>query len=230
MFGISFGELTLLLVIALLVVGPERLPEVVRTVGKFVGKLRGYSDNFRADLEREFKLSEIKEDLTQVRQKAELDQLQRALRDVAEKGEAQFNRIEASVEGGMVEAPKEEGKLDFNFTLPEDAPDPEAYEDALFADDYQFEFDSSEEMSEPPAGFQPERLQPQKSHSEQNPWRKVVGIREESLIMEQAPYRQYLTYHLNQARLLRPLKSEHECELLYRARLLELNKPSKDES
>lgn len=47
MFGIGTGELLLLLVIALLVLGPERMPKLARDLGKTVGDLRRTSDELR---------------------------------------------------------------------------------------------------------------------------------------------------------------------------------------
>jgi sec-independent protein translocase protein TatB len=49
MFGIGTGELLLILVIALLVLGPERMPKVARDVGRVVGELRRTSDELREE-------------------------------------------------------------------------------------------------------------------------------------------------------------------------------------
>jgi Tat protein translocase TatB subunit len=49
MFGIGPEELILVLVVALLVLGPERLPRVARDVGRVVGDLRRTSDEFREE-------------------------------------------------------------------------------------------------------------------------------------------------------------------------------------
>lgn len=49
MFGIGPEELMLILIVALLVLGPERLPRVARDVGRVVGELRRTSDEFREE-------------------------------------------------------------------------------------------------------------------------------------------------------------------------------------
>jgi Tat protein translocase TatB subunit len=49
MFGIGIGELMLLLVIALIVLGPERMPKVARDLGRVIGELRRTSDELREE-------------------------------------------------------------------------------------------------------------------------------------------------------------------------------------
>ncbi len=60
MFGIGFGELILLLVIALIIFGPEKLPEVAKTLGKFYRQVKDYSDSLREIVEKELSIEEIK--------------------------------------------------------------------------------------------------------------------------------------------------------------------------
>lgn len=58
MFGLSFGEILIILVVALLVLGPERLPKVARTVGKGMRELRRATGDFREVVESEFYLDD----------------------------------------------------------------------------------------------------------------------------------------------------------------------------
>lgn len=60
MFDIGFWEIMLILVLALLVLGPERLPGAARTVGHWVGKVRRYVEGVKSEMEREFDTSEMK--------------------------------------------------------------------------------------------------------------------------------------------------------------------------
>lgn len=59
MFDVGFWELALIGVVALLIVGPERLPGVVRTVGHWLGKARHVLREAKNDLEREMKAHDI---------------------------------------------------------------------------------------------------------------------------------------------------------------------------
>lgn len=60
MFGIGFSELLLISVVALIVVGPERLPKVARTLGTWVGRLNRYVAQVKADIDREMHMEELR--------------------------------------------------------------------------------------------------------------------------------------------------------------------------
>ena len=60
MFDIGFWELFLILILALLVVGPERLPKAARTAGYWFGKARRYVEGARDELANEFDVGELK--------------------------------------------------------------------------------------------------------------------------------------------------------------------------
>ncbi len=59
MFDISFSELLLIGVVALVVLGPERLPRVARTVGHMFGRAQRYMHEVKSDIQREIDLDEI---------------------------------------------------------------------------------------------------------------------------------------------------------------------------
>jgi sec-independent protein translocase protein TatB len=60
MFDIGFSELLVIAVVALLVIGPERLPRVARTAGHMFGRLQRYVNDVKADIQREIELDELK--------------------------------------------------------------------------------------------------------------------------------------------------------------------------
>lgn len=61
MFGFSIWEIFLILVIALLVVGPERLPGLARTIGTWVHKIKKFVANAKAELDSEFNFQDMKD-------------------------------------------------------------------------------------------------------------------------------------------------------------------------
>lgn len=71
MFDIGFWELATLGVIALIVLGPERLPVVARTMGKWVARAKGYMNAITSELEREVKADEIREEVRRAREQIE---------------------------------------------------------------------------------------------------------------------------------------------------------------
>jgi len=60
MFDVGFSELIVIAVVALVVIGPERLPKVARTAGLLLGRLQRYVNDVKADISREMQLDELK--------------------------------------------------------------------------------------------------------------------------------------------------------------------------
>src|SRR5512139_1790246 len=60
MFDVGFSELLLTALVALLVIGPERLPKVARTIGLWTGRARRFVNQVKDDIEREMKAEELK--------------------------------------------------------------------------------------------------------------------------------------------------------------------------
>jgi sec-independent protein translocase protein TatB len=60
MFDIGFSELLVIGVVALIVIGPEKLPRVARTVGHLAGRLQRYVADVKADINREIELDELR--------------------------------------------------------------------------------------------------------------------------------------------------------------------------
>ncbi len=60
MFDIGFSELLVIAIVALIVIGPERLPTVARTLGHLFGRMQRYVNDVKADISREMELEELK--------------------------------------------------------------------------------------------------------------------------------------------------------------------------
>jgi len=63
MFDIGFLEIIIIAIVGLVVVGPERLPDVARTVGRWVGRVRRFIVNVKADIDKEIQQEELKKAL-----------------------------------------------------------------------------------------------------------------------------------------------------------------------
>lgn len=61
MFESSFLEMLVIGVVALLVIGPERLPTVARTIGGWIGRIRRFVASTKADIEHELRADELRE-------------------------------------------------------------------------------------------------------------------------------------------------------------------------
>lgn len=63
MLDIGFWELVIIGIVALLVIGPERLPGVASTLGRWVGRGRIFLSNVKADIDREVRLKELQDSM-----------------------------------------------------------------------------------------------------------------------------------------------------------------------
>jgi sec-independent protein translocase protein TatB len=88
MFDIGFSEIFVIAVVALIVIGPERLPKVARTLGHMFGRLQRYVNEVKADINREMELDELRKLQSQV---------QSAARDI----EQSVARTAREMEGGV---------------------------------------------------------------------------------------------------------------------------------
>lgn len=96
-FDIGFSELVVIGLVALIVIGPERLPRVARTVGHLIGRLQRYVADVKSDINREVELDEL-----------------RKMRDSVQEAAAS---IESSVTSGLSKAEE-----DLNRSISADLP------------------------------------------------------------------------------------------------------------
>ena len=71
MFGVDFSELMVIMVIGLVVIGPERLPKVARTLGMLWGRAQRYINGVKADLARDMSIDELRQMQQKVQQEAD---------------------------------------------------------------------------------------------------------------------------------------------------------------
>ena len=98
MFDIGFSEMVVIGVVALVVIGPERLPKVARTAGHLFGRMQRYVNDVKADISREMDASELRDLKNSVQDAA--SSMQQAMnshagdiQDEFRKTEDEFNRL-----------------------------------------------------------------------------------------------------------------------------------------
>ncbi|WP_370261328.1 Sec-independent protein translocase protein TatB [Limnobacter sp.] len=106
MFDIAFSELLIIGVVALLVIGPEKLPKVARTVGHLLGKAQRYVSDVKSEINREMEIEELRKlqaEMQTAARKVESD-VQTTLRDT----ESSLNQSVKSIEDDIAELEKEQ--------------------------------------------------------------------------------------------------------------------------
>ena len=91
MFDMGFTEMMLIGIVALIVIGPERLPGVARTAGKYFGRLKRFVTSVKADVEQELRADELREILA--KQQRELDSLRDTISDAGRELENETGAI-----------------------------------------------------------------------------------------------------------------------------------------
>lgn len=94
MFDVGFSELMVIAVVALIVIGPERLPKVARTAGHMLGRLQRYVSDVKSDIDREMQLDELKKLQDQVAAEA---------RDMEKQVNEQMTSVEASLNDSIAQ-------------------------------------------------------------------------------------------------------------------------------
>jgi sec-independent protein translocase protein TatB len=71
MFDVSISELLVIAIVALLVIGPEKLPKVARTVGAFMGRMQRYMAQVKEEVNREMRFEELQKLQQEIKQTVE---------------------------------------------------------------------------------------------------------------------------------------------------------------
>lgn len=95
MFDIGFWELVVIGVVALLVIGPDRLPGLARTAGLWIGRARNFIGTVKADIDRELQADELRRALERDAGVDELKQIMNSTRDSLERDARQDYLVKA---------------------------------------------------------------------------------------------------------------------------------------
>jgi sec-independent protein translocase protein TatB len=105
MFDIGFSELLVIGVVALIVIGPEKLPRVARTVGVLAGRLQRYVADVKADINREIELEELRKMRDSMQQAA--SEFQSSVQSGVSKTEAELNQTAADLNKAVEDVVKD---------------------------------------------------------------------------------------------------------------------------
>ncbi len=114
MFDFSFAELAIIGGVALVVLGPEKLPRVARTAGQWVSKAQRYVNDVKADIQRESELAELKKLQDQVQQSAR--ELESSVHQNLQSIESEIGRTPlAGDDSGFNDPPRVDGAASDDF-------------------------------------------------------------------------------------------------------------------
>ena len=102
MFDVGISEIMVIAVVALIVLGPEKLPKTARTLGHLFGRLQRYVSDVKADINRELQLEELKK--LQAEVKTAATDFQSSVSSVAEDVQSNVRAVEADLNAAADEA------------------------------------------------------------------------------------------------------------------------------
>ena len=105
MFDIGFSEMVVIGVVALVVIGPERLPKVARTMGHLFGRLQRYVTQVKSDINREMELADLGKVKTEFESAART--FQNEMESKARDAEQEIRDAQNSIERTLDDPPKD---------------------------------------------------------------------------------------------------------------------------
>ncbi len=118
MFDIGFWELMILGLVALLVIGPERLPKFAYTAGKWIRKGRGMVSAVKAEIDKEIKAEELKQVLAE--QKKKINPLEDVFEETRDAVKELKNETENAVTGAQPQRTSQSGSPKTTTSRPDD--------------------------------------------------------------------------------------------------------------
>lgn len=98
MFDIGFWELAVIMIVALLVIGPERLPGLARKAGYWLGRGRRFVQNVKADIDREIAADELRRVLKEQSESSGIHEIVEQTKDTVEQTRASLRDTKRQVE------------------------------------------------------------------------------------------------------------------------------------
>ncbi len=112
MFGVDFSELLVILVVTLIVVGPERLPKVARTLGALWARAQRYVNGVKADIARDMAAEDMRQLQLKIQQEAREaeEALKRGAQSAAQSVDQQVRELNVAVASPVEPAPPAAGQ------------------------------------------------------------------------------------------------------------------------
>jgi sec-independent protein translocase protein TatB len=105
MFDLGFSEMAVAAVVALVVLGPERLPRVARQFGQWIGKLQRYVSDVKADINRQMDLEDLRKLQTEVTSAAR--EVETSVRSAVEGAQTELESIAGAIKDESSSTPKQ---------------------------------------------------------------------------------------------------------------------------
>ena len=102
MFELSFGKMMIIAVVALIVLGPEKLPKVARTIGHLLGRARTYANTVKQDIDREMQMDELRKLQQQAQEAAR--SFETAVSDAGRSVEQEASSMQNSMNASLAQA------------------------------------------------------------------------------------------------------------------------------
>jgi sec-independent protein translocase protein TatB len=133
MFDIGFSEVVVIAVVALIVIGPERLPKAARTMGLLFGRLQRYVGDVKADISREMELDELRKLQKQVQGAAQ--EFKSSVESAAQNVHAEVRGVEDQLNAAAAEATAGEPATNPSLDLASRPAEPDALQGTTSAGD-----------------------------------------------------------------------------------------------
>ncbi|MDH4149059.1 MAG: Sec-independent protein translocase protein TatB [Betaproteobacteria bacterium] len=109
MFDIGFSELMVIAVVALIVIGPERLPRVARAAGHLFGRMQRYVNDVKSDISREMALDDLRKLQASMQDAAK--SIEQSVTQEVRSAETEMNKISSDAQAALNEADKPAGEI-----------------------------------------------------------------------------------------------------------------------
>lgn len=230
MFGISFSEFIIIFAIALVVIGPEKIPETVRGIASILRKVREFADQIKGEVESELNISDIKNTIYDAKKnlkdniegKTELLSLKNELQDATKATEQSLKNIESSFKENLSDIHLDKFDKELDKEVTETSYYDEYAEDLAEHHDIEDDFYAEDLLVSAPKNYAA-KVEKVAFNDKETDLEQIFRARLVDILVKSNPSENYLTYQMKYSQY-RPLKNAAVIESDYYARLQQINK------